>query len=348
MKHLCTFLLLLLLSNLSIAQNTVHQIDSLVQAISLQHPAVGMSVGFFQNGNATFFNHGFTNQTEEVPVDEHTTFEIGSITKLFTAYLIAQQVAMDKIQVDQFIDAYIPDVLKLNPAIQNQIRISDLASHQSGLPEFDMMQLIQQNPIQPLDEVSLGLVDSILIHTTSLESIGTYRYSNISYVLLGYIIEQALDDTYENSIRNQILQPLQMNQTYTSDFRQGTLTTGYNAKGEPQALFNWNSVMAPAGLLKSNTSDLIQFLKVLLHPKTPSINATIQQTYFKNTFIELGLGLNILRVDDQVIYAKTGDSLGQSSVLAYNPVQQWGVVILTNQANGIARELFGNVLEVMQ
>lgn len=348
MKKISLILFYLIISNLVFSQNEILKIDSLVKATSIQNPEIGISVGFIEGNNQYFFNYGFTDRTKRIKVNEKATFEIGSITKLVTSYLLLQQVEAGKIHLDSMIDGYLPDFLELNSAIKNKIKVSDLASHQSGLPGFDMMHLIEINPTQPLDEVTLEMVDSILVNTTSLESFGSYRYSNISYVLLGYIIENVVGDTYENIVKNNMLQPFRMKNTYTTDYKRGVITTGYNMQNERRDFLNWNSVMAPAGLLKSNSSDLVEFIRILLSPEYQAINDKLQNTYFKNTFIELGLGLNILRADDHVIYAKTGDSLGQSSVLAYNPKQKWGVVILTNQANSIAREVFGKIVKIMK
>lgn len=346
MKHTTT-LLFLLFVHCCFAQDAVKKIDSIMKATSALHPRIGMSVGFISNGKEYNLNYGYTNRTDKVETDISSIYEIGSITKLFTAYLIAQQVELGTLDLDHPIDEYLPSDFKLNPGIAGKIKASDLASHQSGLPDFDFKKLMVTNPEQPLDQVTQEMVSSILSSTSELASQGNYQYSNISYALLGCMLETVTSSKYEDLIKNRILAPFSMPSTLTSNYKTPGMTTGYSAKGEQKAFFNWNSVIAPAGLVKSNSADMLAFIKQLLEPENEAINALLEHTYFKNTFIELGLGLNIIRENGTVIFAKTGDTLGQSSVLAYNPEENWGIVILTNQATGTARQAFEQILEVL-
>lgn len=326
----------------------ITKIDSIIKVNSNLNPKVGISVGFISNNEEHFFNYGNLNRTDSAKISENSIFEIGSITKLFTAYLIAQQVELGKINLDNVIDGYLPSFFKLNKDIQNQIKVSDLASHQSGLPDFDFKQLMEVNPKQPLNEVTKKMVDSILTNTSKLNSYGSYQYSNISYVLLGYILENIVKDNYENIIKNNILTTYNMSKTKTSDYVDNDITAGYNAQGELQDFFNWNSVIAPAGLLKSNSIDMLKFIRLLLMPNNQAINSQLERTYFMNTFIELGLGSNVVREDGNIIFVKTGDTLGQSCVLAYNPEKKWGIIILTNQANSNARQVFNQIFETLK
>ncbi len=330
----------------SFAQNEINKIDSIIHASIKLNPEIGISVGILNEHEVSFLNYGYANQAEKTKIDENSIFEIGSITKLFTSYLIGQQVELGRIHLDSTIDKYLPDFFTLNSALKNKIKVSDLASHQSGLPDFDFKKLLKVNPTQPLDLVTIETVDSILTNTTQLESYGSYKYSNISYVLLGYILENILKKDYEDIIKKKILKPFKMSNTLCSNYKKKKLTQGHDIDGMQKDFFNWNSVIAPAGLLKSNSKDLLKFIKQLLIKKNESVRSFLEQTYFKNTFIELGLGLTIIRKDGNAIFSKSGDTLGQSCVLAYNPKNKWGIVILTTQANGTARRIFNQVLDI--
>lgn len=330
------------------SQSTPQLLEPIIAKAAEDNPNVGLSVGYISNGKSYFFNHGQQMRESKKMVDEHTVFEIGSITKLFTAHLIAQLMEKETISSDATIDEYLPEQFVLNNAITEQIKITDLASHQSGLPDFDFAKLIQVNPSQPLNEINPPLVDSILRNTNDLNDYGAYRYSNISFALLGLILEKTHQTSFEEILRQEILAPAKMHESRTSDFQANEMAQGYQADGKPAEAFHWNGIIASAGLLKSSTTDLLQFIDAfLLSEKYKSVNQRIQTTYFKNTFIELGMGLNILRENGHTIYVKTGDTLGQTSVLAYCPEKQFGLVILSNQAGGHARSLYSDLIQVI-
>lgn len=348
MIRLSIFLFTIFSINISFTQNDIEVIKKTISNIYKENPDIGISVGIISNDSLYFFNHGKINRKSDYKVNNQTIFEIGSITKLITSYLIAQQVEMGNINLNNYIDEYLPENIKLNKAIKNKIRVSDLASHQSGLQDFNLKNLVELNPKQPFDEVTIDMVNSILSNNFDLGSHGCYKYSNISYVLLGIILEQTYNDNYENILQEELFKPLGMNNTKLSGFEKNDNTTiGYNAYGEPTDMFNWNKVFAPAGLVKSNSSDMLKFLSELLDNKNQLINNVLQTIFFKNTFIELGLGLNILRDEDAIMYAKSGDSLGQSCVLGYNQKKKWGIIILTNQANSTAKFAFNKIIKLL-
>lgn len=349
MNRLIITILFVFFINTTTAQQILNHIESIIENIHTSNPEIGISVGLVLKGDQHFFSYGNINRKDSLKINNETIFEIGSVTKLITSYLISQQVELGKIDLDDYIDDHFPSHIKLNSAIKNKIKISDLASHQSGLPDFDIQYLLTNNPENPFDEVTKKMVDSILINTSDLSTQGTYKYSNISYILLGYILENTYKDSYQNILWKNLLVPLKMNTTLTSEFDGNkNQTIGYNANNEPKNLFNWNSIFAPAGLIKSNSSDMLKFVIELLNQENEKINTRIENTYFKNTYIELGLGLNILRDHKNIVYAKSGDSLGQSCVLGYNPDKKWGVIILTNQANSVARQLFSEITEILK
>lgn len=143
-KHL-SVILWILISNISFAQNQISKIDSIIKAIYTLNPDIGISVGFVNEKDEHFFNYGYTSRAGSQKVDCETSFEIGSITKLFTTYLISQQVEAGKMNLDSVIDIYLPSKIILNTAIKNRIKVSDLASHKLGIPDFDFEHLMSIN-----------------------------------------------------------------------------------------------------------------------------------------------------------------------------------------------------------
>jgi CubicO group peptidase (beta-lactamase class C family) len=149
----------------------------------------------------------------------------------------------------------------------------------------------------------------------------------------------AANTSYDEIIREKIITPLKMTNTLTKDFNVKNRTVGHNPEGGIQEFFNWN-VTAPAGLLKSNASDMITFIKSVLNKETRIGKAAMvtEKIFYKDEKREMGLGLNISTDEKNTIYLKSGDSMGQSSIICYNRIKNWGIIILLNQRNSKMRQ----------
>ncbi|QLG46341.1 serine hydrolase domain-containing protein [Costertonia aggregata] len=336
-----------LLATLSFGQGIHHKIDSILKTKQKEYPQVAISVGILIDGKEVYAAIGNTNRESDIPANEHSVFEIASITKALTGNLIANAANEGKIDLNGYIDDYLPEAIILNDTIKNRIKISDLASHQSGLPDIDFGKLIALNPQQPVKSVDKETINHLLSSCTELKDHGHYRYSTMGFILLGQILEESYGKTYDQIVKDKILDMLHMQHTYTKDFNVENLTTGYNPEGGTQEFFEWN-IVAPAGLIKSNTHDMVSYLKAVLDEESRMGKASImaERTLFKNTNIEIGLGINILRDGDTPIYAKTGDSMGQSSIMGYDREKQWGIIVLANERNSRLRSaVFNEIYE---
>lgn len=340
MKTSLKFLAVLLVtSTFSFAQDISKRIDSIIKDNYQKNPNVSISVGVIKNNEEFFTSCGKLSKESPIDVDKNSIFELASITKILTSNLIAQAAVENKIKLDDYIDNYLPKQYVLDKNLKNKIKISDLASHQSGLTDIDFGKLIEINPQQPVSSVTEKTLTDIINTCTELKDYGKYRYSTIGYTLLGQILEKVYGKSYDVIIREKMLVPLKMTQTLTKDFNVKNRVMGYNADGGAQELFEWN-VTAPAGLVKSNARDMITYLKAILNKETKVGIASIvtEKIIYKDEKREMGLGLNIVSDDKNTIYMKSGDSMGQCSILCYNRAQNWGIIILLNQRNSKMRQ----------
>lgn len=340
MKTSLKFLAVLLVtSTISFGQDISKRIDSIIKDNYQKNPNVSISVGLIKNNEEFFTSYGKLSKESPVDVDKNSIFELASITKILTSNLIAQAAVENKIKLDDYIDNYLPKQYVLDKNLKNKIKISDLATHQSGLPDIDFGKLIELNPQQPVSSVTQKTLTNIINTCTELKDYGNYRYSTIGYTLLGQILEKVYGKSYDVIIREKILVPFKMTQTLTKDFNVTNRTVGYNGDGGAQELFEWN-VTAPAGLVKSNATDMVIYLKAVLNKETSIGKAALnmEKIFYKDEKREMGLGLSISTDEKETIYLKSGDSMGQCSILCYNRVQNWGIIILLNQRNPKMRQ----------
>lgn len=349
MKNSVKFLIALLVaSHFSFGQNITKKIDSIVKSNFQKNPGLGISVGFTKNNEEYYTSYGTLNAESKTRINENSIFEIASITKILTTNLIAQAVVENKIKLDDYIDGYLPKSYVLHQNIINKIKISDLASHQSGLPDLDFARLVETDPQQPLSSVTQNTLNVLINNCTELKDYGKYRYSTIGYTLLGQILETVYGKSYDEIITEKIIKPLKMTTTLTKDFNVKNRTTGHNQNGGNQEFLKWN-VTAAAGLIKSDASDLVKFLKSVLNTESKVGKAAIvtEKIFYKDEKRELGLGTNIITDEDGTLYLKSGDSMGQSSVICYNRAKNWGLIILLNQRNSKMRqEILNQIAEI--
>ncbi|KAF2510668.1 beta-lactamase family protein [Flavobacterium zhairuonense] len=346
MKTSVKFLaVLLVITNFSFGQDVTKKIDSIIKNNYQKNPNVGVSVGFIKDNDEFFTAYGNLNSESQIQINKNSIFEIASITKILTSNLIAQAVIENKIKVDDYIDNYLPKEYVLQKNIQNKIKVSDLASHQSGLPDIDFGKLIKLNPQQPVSNVTQETLAEIINTCSELKDYGKYRYSTIGYTLLGQILEKVYNKNYDQIIREKIIVPLKMKNTLTKDFNVKNSTTAHNPEGGIQEFFKWN-ITAPAGLIKSDAADMVVYLKAVLNDKTQVGKAAIitEKTFYKDEKREMGLGTNIVTDDKNTIYMKSGDSMGQSSIICYNRAKNWGIIILLDQRNSKMRQDLLNVI----
>ena len=109
---------------------------------------IGISVALIVDGQAQFVSHGQWGRDDDRPVDEHTLFEAGSISKVFTNLLLAQLVNAGRIDLDAPLTDYLPEGTVLPQWEERQITAFDLATHSSGLPPLpqDMLERTLDNP----------------------------------------------------------------------------------------------------------------------------------------------------------------------------------------------------------
>jgi CubicO group peptidase (beta-lactamase class C family) len=332
MKTISKALILLVTSTTTYAQSSAKEVEKIWKQIAAKNPEVAISIGFIENGKENYFNYGNLSKDSKQPVNQKTTYEIGSVTKLITANIIVQAANEGKLKIDDFIENYLPKEYVISNNIRGKIKISDLASHQSGLPDFDFKKLMQQNAQQPLDLESEALHE-ILNDSTKLLDYGSYRYSNANFIILGKILEKTYGIEYKTILQEKILSPAKLLNTFTTDYNVENKVTGYDDEAAEKEFLNWNTLAAPAGLIKSNTADMLQLIKILLSNKGEIAKATqaTETTFFKNTTKEIGLGQQMERSKKDVFFYKTGNTLGCSSIIAYDKKTNWGMIILINK-----------------
>jgi CubicO group peptidase (beta-lactamase class C family) len=191
---------------------TIPLADSIVKEFMRQEHLPGIAGGIVLNGKLIHtFYYGYTDLSKNVMVDSLSDFRIASMTKSFTAMAIIKLRDEGKLDLDDPVSKYIPemDSLRYLSSDARPINIRDLLTHRAGFPE--------DNPYgdRQLGDTEDDLLNMIKESPAFSNVPGTsYEYSNLGFALLGEIIKNVSGLTYQQYITENIFQPLGMTHSY--------------------------------------------------------------------------------------------------------------------------------------
>jgi len=192
---------------LPLPQTVQEQVD---EAIS--HGFDGMIVYVDQAGKPpAFYTAGWKNRDSKIPAEPDSLFKIASISKLYTAVAITKMAKEQLLSLDDSLIRYLPE---LEGRIENSenITLKMMVQHKSGIPNFTDNAAYWEN--EP--ENGMRALDFALDLPASFEPGEGYEYSNTNYLLLRTIMDKVLGYSHHEYIKQNILLPLQLNNTYFS------------------------------------------------------------------------------------------------------------------------------------
>ncbi|MFI6433318.1 serine hydrolase domain-containing protein [Rhodococcus oryzae] len=272
---------------------------------------------------------------------EDSEYEIGSITKTFTAGLFTEAISRGEVRED----TRVGELLPVGGTPVADVMLIELASHKSGLPQFaltpDMAaggiawQLEGKNPFTFDREALLNQARwSPLVGRGLVVS-----YSTLGYALLGQALASAAHTDYATLLRERMLEPLGLAHTWlpltAADLPPG-VSTGFNAQGRPQDAWPIDAY-APAGGLRSTLPDVARYTSALLAGTAPGSSAmTPRWDNFGGT--RSGMSWTIINRDGHEYTMHGGGTGGFQGVIMMDRARGRAVVIQTNQVANIERD----------
>lgn len=324
--------------------------DSLVQtALSgfMQHPArVNVEAGVWANGQQ--YTYRYSSKT--LP-ELNTQYEIGSITKTFTGYLLAKAVIEKRVKLEDDIRFYLngdyPNLQYKGHAIQ----MKHLISHVSGLPFMlperkDLFQLPPDSipSVVIKSQENYGTAEFLNdLHQVQPDTIpGTrFKYSNAGAQLMGIILERIYGISYSQLVRKYITRPQHMKYTATeTPGNSKVLAKGYNQKGAVMPYIP--SFTLAAGGVYSSVPDMLQYIRLHLDENNRAVLLTHQPAWGDFSSFAVGLNWQMNKTDKGARRIwQSGGTFGFSSYCVIYPDLNLGIVLLSNEADPTAQEGLG-------
>lgn len=311
----------------------------------------GIFVGYGNKGKNNYYTAGYARPEEKVPFDVNTFFEIGSITKTFTAYTLLCVLRDHKIYDSTKIISYLPKEVQANKHL-DRIRFINLINHTAGLPRLpDNMELSagDMQPYQTYDSKKLFEY----LSTAQPKDPGSYAYSNLAAGLAGVLAERISGKTYAALLDQYIFLPFNMVDKNNTLEKSVNRSQGYFADTIKSAYWNMN-VLAPAGALKCTGKEMLRYLACMSNPVNASSKAIIdsltQTTLQLSPATGVGRGWHISNKKDRaVIYWHNGGTYGFSTFGAFIKGTGQYIIIAINKfnSNGVADKLGLAILNKM-
>ena len=324
--------LLLLINSNSIAQESVvHPIQQKLDSIYKLNTVPGILVASSVKGKHQFFTVGVADKKTNLPFTAQTQFEIGSISKTFTAYILESLLQENGIADTSLITEFLPDSLTKNKAIAS-IQLLQLLNHTSGLPRLPENIGIPIDRLQPYANYDKEQLYYYLSKTEP-QTFGRVAYSNLGVGLAGVIAENISKKSYEQLLSQYINTPFQLKHTGIQAAKRVPKAIGYFGN-EPATYWDM-SVLVGAGGIKSDASDLLRYLDFMASNQSlPVVQSVFRKTTQLNKQIAISKAWHTIEKDGAtLLYWHNGGTYGFSTFAAFNPTTKNGIVIVINAFN---------------
>ncbi len=288
---------------------------------------------------------GLANLADQMPMQPDDRFEAGSITKTFVATAMLQMVEEGRLSLDDRITDWIPQSIANIIPNASDITIKHMLGHTSGVADYLAVLGAQAstNPTVFLRQWRPGeLIALIAGAEPAFEPGASWQYSNTNYIIAGLVIESVTGNNYAREIRDRILAPLNLQDTFIAAEEEviGGYVSGYLDFDNNGTLDDITSLAnltwaGAAGSIVSNTADLAAFFDGLfkgdlLQPETlaqmleaPPVSSPNYDAY--------GLGIGALISTNRYWYVNRGLTLVFRSNLWYAPAEDMTYVELINR-----------------
>ena len=325
--------------------------EILTDRIDKQQQSVGIVVGIIDANGRRIIAHGHPAKGDPRPVDGQTVFEIGSITKVFTALLLADAMEKGTLSLGTPVATLLPSSVIMPEDKQTPITLGDLATHMSGLPRLptNLVPTDMSNPYAGYDAAKLY---TFLSSHKPLRRPGVeHEYSNLGAGLLGHAIALQAGSSYEQLVVSRIAAPLGMKDTAISsrpDWAKRR-ATGHDAAMEPVSDWDLDALQG-AGALRSTVDDLLLFLEAAMgktaSPLAPAFATLLatRQPLGNGDGDQQALGWVISGKGDKQFIWHNGGTGGYRSFVGYRPSTGVGVVALSNASTDVGVDDIGRHL----
>jgi CubicO group peptidase (beta-lactamase class C family) len=272
------------------------------------------------------------------PLDGNSVFEIGSISKVFTATVLAELVKDGRVRLEDPIDKYLPASVHVPERNGLKITLGSLSEQNSGLPRMPN-NFRPKDPKNPYADYGVPQLYDFVSHYSLTRDPGAqFEYSNLGVGLLGHVLTLVTGQSYEDLERERVWKPLGMTNTAVAltPWMKAHLALGHDERGSVTP--NWDlDALAGAGAIRSTTVDMLKFASANVHPERGAIEKAMAFAQTERAPAggpQQTIGLNWLSnhaFGDTIVWHNGGTG-GYRTFIGLAPSRRMAVVVMTNSA----------------
>lgn len=354
---LSSLLVILFVSNETVAQLTSPKIDSLVENALVTFKVAGASIAIVKDGKVIHQKgYGLTSITTKEKVNEYTNFQIASNTKAFTAAALSILEDEGKLKWTDKVKDHLPEFKMYNDYVTENFSIQDLLTHRSGLG-------LGAGDLMFFPDGADFTMKDVLTSFQYFKPVSAFRtkydYDNLLYIVAGEVIARTSGMSYDTFVQKRIVEPLQMKNTFV-----GSLMKDKSNRATPHSSMSGSiktidaqdvGLDSPAGGIFSNVADMSKWMLVQLnrgnygtdlktslfssknHNEMWRLHTVLETNRFpryNSHFNGYGLGWFLTDVKGNLKVSHTGGLPGMVSEVSMYPDLNLGIVILTNSDEG--------------
>ncbi|MGB8165843.1 MAG: serine hydrolase domain-containing protein, partial [Nitrososphaeraceae archaeon] len=318
------------------------QVKSFIFDQIVNKSKAAIAIGFVDPDGTKIFSFGNMSTAHNIPVNQNTFFNIGSITKTFTTLLLADMVKQGIVNLNDPVEKFLPPSVKVPQFNGKKITLEDLADHTSGLPEWPSNVWLNNtvgdiNPNYNVTQLYQALSDTKLTREPGSE----VQYSSFGIGLLGHILSLESDGiSYEELVKDRILDVLGMNDTKIALSQNETnnrFSVGHLG-GKEIITPRIPTILADSGAFRSTAPDMLKYVSAnlgLIHTKLDDamqLGHLIRHTSIianpMNYSEYRGLGWRVLTNFGTETITHTGAINGWNAFAGFIPTKQVGIIAM--------------------
>ncbi|MEO7413978.1 MAG: serine hydrolase [Opitutaceae bacterium] len=309
-----------------------------------------VSVAVIQPGGTTTAHLGLLAPNRAVAPDDHTLYEIGSISKVFTSLLLAEAVVRGELTLDTPVADLLPSDVNLPNSAAQRITVRMLATHTSGLPSLPP-EIPPDNFANPYARYAeADLWQTLRQVKLDFEPGTSAAYSNLAAGLLGTLLARRAHTTYAELLAARITKPLGMEETMIAipETLRPRFAPPFTSAGELWTPWEFQA-LAGAGGIRSSLADMKRFAAAILRPADTPLQKAIELSWTRQelakTFAPGGQALGWMLAGDGRTRWHNGMTGGFHAALFVNRELGLASVLLSNRSTPIGTELAAGLMQ---